>query len=99
MWPLIERSSRIADLYEYTKRVGAELRIDLAEASVGGASDGSFCAGVNRSVLDGPGLVGDGGDALTEHTWWVSDMAPRATFVARMLEWVPISEAGNGEPF
>nr|WP_203587081.1 hypothetical protein [Actinospica acidiphila] len=41
---------------------------DLAEAAVGGASDGNFLAAAGVPVLDGIGAVGHGAHARTECT-------------------------------
>ena len=65
--PPMERTPKIADLYERAKRVAAELGFALDEVSVGGGSDGNFAAAVGAAVLDGLGAVGDGGHAEHEH--------------------------------
>lgn len=83
--PPMERNERVVELYGQARRLAAELGFELAEASVGGGSDGNFCAAVNPSVLDGLGPVGDGAHALDEHLV-VGEMAPRAALVARILE-------------
>ena len=62
-----------------------ELGFDVDEASVGGGSDGNFCAAVNPAVMDGLGAVGDGAHAITEHVER-DQLAPRAALTARLLE-------------
>ena len=42
-------------MYELAREVGDRLGLDLAEASVGGASDGNFVAALGIPVLDGLG--------------------------------------------
>jgi glutamate carboxypeptidase len=65
--PPMERTPKIAELYERAKRVAAELGFSLDEVAVGGGSDGNFAAAVGAAVLDGLGAVGDGGHAEHEH--------------------------------
>lgn len=83
--PPMERTARIAGLFDHARGLGAGLGIDLEEASVGGGSDGNFCATVNPSVIDGLGAVGDGAHAFDEHLV-IEEMAPRAALLGRLLE-------------
>ncbi|ADB33933.1 peptidase dimerization domain protein [Kribbella flavida DSM 17836] len=65
--PPLERAAS-ADLYQRAGRIAAELGLGrLAEAAVGGASDGNFTAGVGTPTLDGLGAVGGGAHADHEH--------------------------------
>ena len=57
----------------------------LEGASVGGASDGNFTAGVGTPTLDGLGAVGGGAHADDEHVL-VSELAGRAALVAALVE-------------
>jgi glutamate carboxypeptidase len=82
--PPMERTPRIAQLYEQARALATELGFDLPEASVGGGSDGNFCAAVNPSVVDGLGAVGGGGHARSEHVV-VEEMPRRAALVAALL--------------
>ena len=65
--PPMERTERVAALFEKARRVAASLDIELGEASVGGASDGNFAAACGATVLDGLGVDGDGAHAEHEH--------------------------------
>ena len=85
--PPMERTASIGRLFLQARSLAAELGFDLQEASVGGGSDGNFCASVNPLVLDGLGAVGDGAHALSEHVV-VDQLAPRSALVARLLETV-----------
>ncbi|MFF9297982.1 2-dehydropantoate 2-reductase [Streptomyces althioticus] len=64
--PVFERSEQVAEAAELAKTVARRLGHDLAEASVGGASDGNFLAAAGVPVLDGIGAVGRGAHARTE---------------------------------
>jgi len=65
--PPMERTERVATLFERARRVAAALDVELGEASVGGASDGNFAAACGATVLDGLGVDGDGAHAEHEH--------------------------------
>ena len=82
--PPMERNPRVAELFGYAQRTAAELGLELDEASVGGGSDGNFCAAVNPAVLDGLGAVGDGAHAASEHVV-VAELAPRTALLAHLL--------------
>ncbi len=61
----------------------------LTSASVGGASDGNFTAGMGVPTLDGLGAVGGGAHADHEHVV-VAEIEPRtrllAGIIARILD-------------
>ncbi|MCP2243874.1 M20 family metallopeptidase, partial [Lentzea aerocolonigenes] len=57
---------------------------ELTQASVGGASDGNFTAGVGVPTLDGLGAVGGGAHAESEHVL-VSELVPRTTLLAALV--------------
>lgn len=82
--PPMERTPRVAELFGYAQRTAADLGLRLDEASVGGGSDGNFCAAVNPAVLDGLGAVGDGAHAASEHVV-VAELAPRTALLAHLL--------------
>jgi glutamate carboxypeptidase len=65
--PPLERTARVAELYESAREAAAALDFELGEASVGGASDGNFAAACGAAVLDGLGVDGDGAHAAHEH--------------------------------
>ena len=73
--PVMTRSPQTGRLFAAAEAVAGELGFELAETSVGGASDGNFAAALGLPVLDGLGAVGDGAHARNE---WIS--------VAGMLE-------------
>ena len=84
--PPFERTEAVAALFLRARAAASELGIgDLQEASVGGGSDGNFCALVNPAVLDGLGAVGDGAHALSEHVE-IAEMPRRAALLASLLE-------------
>jgi glutamate carboxypeptidase len=57
----------------------------LAQASVGGASDGNLTAAAGVATLDGLGAVGDGAHA--DHEWAsVKDLAPRTALAAALIQ-------------
>jgi glutamate carboxypeptidase len=71
-------------LFDLARRLGADLGLDLAQAAVGGASDGNFTAGVGTPTLDGLGAVGGGAHAETEHVL-VSELVPRTELLAALV--------------
>ena len=85
VWPPMERSNKTAELFQQAQLLAREIGIELREISVGGASDGCFCAALGVPVLDGLGAVGGGAHAVDEHIELAS-MVPRAALVARLLE-------------
>ncbi len=76
------------DLFALTESLAEDLNIGpLTAASVGGASDGNFTAGLGVATLDGLGAVGGGAHADTEHVV-VAELTPRTqllTALARTL--------------
>jgi len=79
------RTKEIADLLGGAQRAAAEAGFDLGEGGTGGGSDGSHCAALGIPVLDGLGVEGEGAHALAERVR-VDRIAPRAAFLARLLE-------------
>ena len=65
--PPLERTEKVAQLYEHARSLALLLDFDLGEASVGGASDGNFVGALGVPVLDGLGIEGDGAHAEHEH--------------------------------
>lgn len=65
--PPFERTSAVGELFELTQRVGKALGIEVAEAAVGGASDGNLVAALGIPVIDGMGSVGSGAHARSEN--------------------------------
>ena len=82
--PPLERTEKVAALFNLARKVAALLDFDLGEASVGGASDGNFAAALNVAVLDGLGIDGDGAHATHEHIV-VEDIARRGALLAGLI--------------
>jgi glutamate carboxypeptidase len=81
--PLAESSS--ARLFSLASSVAAALGLaPLTRASVGGASDGNFTAGVGTPTLDGLGAVGGGAHADHEHVL-VDALPGRAALLAALV--------------
>ena len=74
-----------ASLYQVAKEAAKVVGIaELADAAVGGASDGNFTAAVGTPTLDGLGAIGDGAHAA--HEWVSADgLLERSALVAEML--------------
>jgi glutamate carboxypeptidase len=82
--PLERRAS--AALFDRARRLAAELGLPpLAEASVGGGSDGNLLAALGVPVLDGLGAVGDHAHAEGEYVE-VAALAERAALVASLVQ-------------
>ena len=83
--PPLERAAS-AELFDRAQALATQLGLSpLQTASVGGASDGNFTAGVGTPTLDGLGCTGAGAHASHEHILW-RDLAPRAALMAGLLE-------------
>jgi glutamate carboxypeptidase len=82
--PVMERGPAIADVYTLARAAAAQLGVDLAETSVGGASDGNFAAAMGLPVLDGLGAVGAGAHARHEHVS-IDGMVERAAVAAGVM--------------
>jgi len=82
--PPLERTAKVAELYQRAREIGALLDFDLGEASVGGGSDGNFAAALGQPVLDGLGIEGDGAHADHEHII-VDNIATRAAMLAGLI--------------
>ncbi len=92
--PPLERAAS-AELFGRAVEVADRLGLPpLTSASVGGASDGNFTAGVGTPTLDGLGAVGGGAHADDEHVL-VSELAPRAALLAALLADVITSRTTN----
>ncbi len=65
--PPMERTEMIANAFQHVKSIGAELGLDLDEASTGGGSDGNFTAAIGATTIDGLGCTGDGAHAEHEY--------------------------------
>lgn len=81
--PPMERAMA-AELFLRAKDLGAQLGMELDEASTGGGSDGNFTAALGVSTLDGLGGVGDGAHAVHEHVI-ISELPRRAALLAALI--------------
>jgi glutamate carboxypeptidase len=82
--PPLERTEKVAALYELARAVAASLDFELGEAAVGGASDGNFVSALGVAVLDGLGIDGDGAHAVHEHII-ADDIARRGALLAGII--------------
>lgn len=82
--PPLERTDRVARLYEQARTVAAELGQTLGEGSTGGGSDGNFTAALGVSTLDGLGAIGDGAHAVHEYVD-LDSLPDRAALVAGLI--------------
>jgi glutamate carboxypeptidase len=81
----MERTSGVAALYAKASAIARDQGWKLAEAAVGGGSDGNFTAGLGIPTLDGLGGVGDGAHAVHEHIL-ISELPRRAALLATLME-------------
>jgi glutamate carboxypeptidase len=82
--PPLERTDRVAALFELARSVSETLDFELHETSVGGASDGNFVGAMGVPVLDGLGIDGDGAHADHEHII-IDDITRRGALLAGLL--------------
>ena len=82
--PPLERSAKVLDLYNRAKSIAAQLKFELGETQVGGASDGNFAAAAGAAVLDGLGIDGDGAHAVHEHIL-IDDIPRRGALLAGLI--------------
>lgn len=82
--PPLERTAQGAELFQRARRVARLLGIRLAEASVGGASDGNFTAALGIPTLDGLGGVGEGAHAAHENII-IRELPRRSALLAHLI--------------
>lgn len=90
--PPLERTPRNRRLWEAAKEAAAMLGMEVDEAMVGGASDGSVISQFT-ATLDGLGAVGDGAHAAHEHIV-IDDTVDRCALFA-MLLMAPLDTEGE----
>lgn len=83
--PPLVRTPPVVALYEHTRRLAAELGVDLPEGASGGGSDGSIAAAAGAPTLDGLGAQGGGAHAVDEHIV-LSDLPFRLALFVRLFE-------------
>ena len=82
--PPMERTPEIAALFGRAQARATEMGIALEEGRTGGGSDGNKTAALGVPTLDGMGMVGEGGHAITEYGE-ISSLPERAAIMAAML--------------
>ena len=83
--PPLERSPQVKVLFAQASDIAKDMGFKLAEAAVGGGSDGNFTAALGVPTLDGLGAIGDGAHAVHEHIV-IDALAWRTALVASMIE-------------
>jgi glutamate carboxypeptidase len=78
------RSRATVKLYRMAAQAAERLGFQLAEASVGGGSDGNLTAALGIPTLDGLGAVGDGAHAAEEFVI-AREMPRRAALLAELM--------------
>ncbi len=82
--PPMERTERVADLFERARIVGRSLGLELGEGSTGGGSDGNFTAALGVPTLDGLGIQGSGAHAVHEQIE-LESLPERTALLAALL--------------
>jgi glutamate carboxypeptidase len=85
--PPMERTPKVAALYQKARAIAEQMRWKLEEAAVGGGSDGNFTASLGIPTLDGLGGVGDGAHASHESIM-ISELPRRTALLAALIETV-----------
>jgi glutamate carboxypeptidase len=82
--PPYEKSNAGAALYEYARKLAAEIGFDLLDTTTGGGSDGNFTASYT-ATLDGLGVDGEGAHTYYEQLY-ISSIEPRARLLHRLYQ-------------
>jgi glutamate carboxypeptidase len=82
--PPYEKSNAGAALYEYARKLAAEIGFDLLDTTTGGGSDGNFTASYT-ATLDGLGVDGHGAHTHYEQLY-ISSIEPRARLLHRLYQ-------------
>jgi len=83
--PPMERTAGVARLYKQASEIARDLGWNLAEAAVGGGSDGNFTAALGIPTLDGLGGVGEGAHAAHESIL-INELPRRAALLEGLIE-------------
>jgi glutamate carboxypeptidase len=83
--PPMERGAGTVKLFQTAQRLGAEIGLDLKEASTGGGSDGNFTAAIGVPTLDGMGAVGGGAHSPGEYVV-AGHLVERTALLAGMIQ-------------
>jgi glutamate carboxypeptidase len=81
----MERTAGVAALYKKAQAIAHQIDWELAEASVGGGSDGNFTAALGIPTLDGLGGAGAGAHAPHEHIV-INELPRRSLLLASLIE-------------
>jgi glutamate carboxypeptidase len=82
--PPLERTQKVAALFNLASSISQDIGFSLKEIAVGGGSDGNFTAGLGIPTLDGLGGVGDGAHASHEHVI-AAELPRRAALLAGLV--------------
>ena len=82
--PPMEREGPVAELFARVQSIGAELGLELTEASTGGGSDANLTAALGIPTIDGMGAVGENPHADGEYLV-VAELPNRAELLAHCL--------------
>jgi glutamate carboxypeptidase len=82
--PPMERSRKIAELFQRARKLARELGVELEESMTGGGSDGNFTAALGVPTLDGLGAVGEGAHAVNESIL-IERIADRTALLAKLI--------------
>ena len=94
--PAMEHTPANRSLWRLACRLGAELGLELEEATAGGGSDGNFTSR-HTATLDGMGAVGAGAHARHEHLL-LTPTLERAALLTLLLAAPPLQAARGGTP-
>lgn len=92
--PAMEHTPANRALWRLACRLGAELGLELEEATAGGGSDGNFTSR-HAATLDGMGAVGAGAHARHEHLL-LTPTLERAALLTLLLAAPPLATASTG---
>jgi glutamate carboxypeptidase len=81
----MERTPKIAALFQTAKKLAAELGVKIDESMTGGGSDGNFTAALGVPTLDGLGGVGEGAHA-THESILIDRIADRTALLAKLVQ-------------
>lgn len=86
--PPLERTARVAALYELARAIYSDIGYELGEAAVGGGSDGNFTGALGIPTLDGLGPVGEGAHSANESII-ISELPKRVALIAALISRIP----------
>ncbi len=81
----LERTPQVVELFNLARKISSDMGMGLAEASVGGCSDGNTTAALGIPTLDGIGAVGEGAHSRNESIL-EKRIADRAALITAMVQ-------------